>query len=59
MEKHKPLALKTLLTDTKNQLMNKLLYEHDSLSVSEQKVYADWLNNINEIITICTERNKF
>ena len=58
-EKKKALMLKKTLTDTKNHVMNKLIYEREKLSADEQRVYSEWLNSINEIINICVERNKF
>ena len=31
----------------------------NNFPIEVRKVYGSWLNNINELITICEERNKF
>lgn len=59
MGEHKPLALKNRLIETRNALNHKLVYEHDKMSVNERKIYTEWLTNVNELIAICEERNKF
>jgi len=58
-DQKKSLMLKKTLMDSKNKIMHKLIYERDKMSVNEEKIYSEWLNNINEIINICVERNKF
>ena len=59
MGEHKPLALKNRLIETRNKLNRKLVYDHDKMSVNEREIYTEWLTNVNELITICEERNKF
>lgn len=59
MGEHKPLALKNRLIETRNALNHKLVYGHEQMSVNERKIYTEWLTNVNELIAICEERNKF
>lgn len=51
------LGLKTKLYGTRDELSNLLI--HALLSTEQQQVYKLWLENTNEIIAICIERNKF
>lgn len=57
MEK-RPLELKTTLQSMRDEVQQKLIYE-TTLSIQERKVYGEWLDGINKIIRICTERNRF
>lgn len=54
----KSLLLKRKLYGTKKHLREKL-QEDAKLSLEQRKIYDKWLNNINEIIDICIDRNRF
>lgn len=56
----KTLLLKRKLMKTKNELLYTLVGRNaPQLSLAEKKVYQDWLQNIDEIISICEDRKRF
>ena len=56
----KALLLKRKLVKTKNELLYTLVGRNaPQLSLAEKKVYQDWLQNIDDIISICEERKRF
>lgn len=54
----KALLLKRKLYGTKKHLREKL-QDNPNMSLEQRKIYDKWLNNINEIIDICIDRNRF
>ena len=53
------LALKKKLIDSKNKLSHRLIYDANRLSIQERQILSEWLDDINSLIEICTERNRF
>lgn len=51
------LRLKNELLTTRDELVETLL--HSEITESERDVYEKWLQSVNRMISICTERNKF
>ena len=58
MENQK-LALKNKLVEIRNKLTHRLIYESNSLSIEERKIVSESLDDINELINICKDRNRF
>ena len=54
----KSLLLKRKLYGTKKELRDKI-QRNQNMPLEEAKIYNEWLNNINEIIDICIDRNRF
>lgn len=54
----KSLLLKRKLYGTKRQLREKL-QEKPNMSLEQVKIYHKWLDNIDELIDICLDRNRF
>ena len=55
----KKLALKNKLIDIKNKLTYRLIYESNSLTIGERKIISESLDDINTLIDICKDRNRF
>lgn len=56
----KKLLLKRKLLSTKDNIVNVLTRpDSDRIPLNVRTVYQQWLGNINELIAICEERNKF
>ena len=54
------LLLKRKLMKTKNELLYKLVGRNSpDLTLVEKKIYQEWLQNIDDIITICEDRKRF
>ena len=59
MNENKKFALKNKLIDTKNKLSHRLIYDSNRLSIQERQVLSEWLDDVNQMIEICKERNRF
>ena len=53
------LALKNKLIDIRNKLTHRLIYEPNSLTIGERKIVSESLDDVNALIDICKERNRF
>lgn len=58
MENQK-LALKNKLFEIKNKLTHRLIYESNGLSIQERKIISESLDDVNALIEICIDRNRF
>lgn len=58
MENQK-LALKNKLFEIKNKLTHRLIYESNGLSIQERKIISESLDDVNALIEICKDRNRF
>lgn len=53
------LALKNKLIDIKNKLTHRLIYESNRLSIQERQIISESLDDVNALIEICKDRNRF
>lgn len=54
------LKLKKRLYALKNEIVNILTSpSNNNLTIDQRKIYQSWLGSINDLITICEERNRF
>ena len=53
------LALKNKLIDIRNKLTHRLIYESNKLSIQERQIISESLDDVNALIEICKERNRF
>lgn len=53
------LALKNKLIDIRNKLTHRLIYESNGLTIGERKIVSESLDDVNALIEICIDRNRF
>ena len=53
------LALKNKLIDIRNKLTHRLIYESSKLSIQERQIISESLDDVNALIEICKDRNRF